>query len=56
MNQALKKDGRLTFPRREAGEVAKARPCLGRHHDQFEKAGKMAMERYESAYRKLAKV
>lgn len=56
MNQALTKQERLVIPRRKAGEEVKARPCLGDHHDQFEKAGKLAMERYESAYRKLAKV
>lgn len=56
MNQALENRERLIIPRRKAGEVTKARPCLGDHQAQFEKAGKISMERYEGAYRELAKL
>ncbi|WP_165697902.1 hypothetical protein [Vreelandella massiliensis] len=53
---ALLKQGRLIIPARKEGEQVKARPCLGDKQAQFEKAGKMSLERYENAYRELAKV
>lgn len=53
---ALLKQERLIIPARKEGQAVKARPCLGDHQAQFEKAGKMSMERYENAYRELAKV
>lgn len=56
MSQALRTQERLVIPRRQAGEASKARPCLGDHASQFEKAGKLSLERYENAYRELAKV
>lgn len=56
MNQALKQEARLSFPRRDAGEKAKARPCLGDHQAQLEKVRERSFARYENAYRDLAKV
>lgn len=56
MNQALKNQERLVIPRRKAGEVAKARPCLGDHQSQLEKVRERSFARYENAYRELAKV
>jgi len=55
---ALLNQTRLVIPARREGEHAKvkARPCLGDHQAQFDKVGKMSMERYEGAYRELAKV
>ncbi|MFG6668658.1 hypothetical protein ACGK9R_16325 [Halomonas sp. HNIBRBA4712] len=53
---ALLKKERLIIPARKEGESVKARPCLGNHQAQFKKAGEMSMERYENAYRELAKV
>ncbi|MCM2973516.1 hypothetical protein [Larsenimonas suaedae] len=56
MNQTLKKQERLAIPRRQVGETAKARPCLGDHEAQTKKVRQHSFARYESAYRELAKV
>lgn len=56
MNQALKTEERLIIPRRNAGESAKARPCLGNHRAQLAKVRERSFARYEDAYRELAKV
>ncbi|HSH57220.1 MAG TPA: hypothetical protein VK965_04635 [Halomonas sp.] len=56
MNQALQQKERLIIPPRKEGEVAKARPCLGDHHEQLEKARAHSFARYQSTYRELAKV
>ncbi|QFT84981.1 hypothetical protein FIU88_08330 [Halomonas sp. THAF12] len=47
---------RLTIPRRQPGEVAKARPCPGDPQAQLEKARQISMARYEGACRKLVRV
>ncbi|WP_162816440.1 hypothetical protein [Halomonas sp. BN3-1] len=46
---------RLTIPRRQPGEVAKARPTPGDHRAQLEKVRQVSMDRYEGAYRELAR-
>nr|WP_156889368.1 hypothetical protein [Halomonas sp. 1513] len=56
MNQALRQQERLVIPARREGEVASARPCLGDHQAQLEKARERSLARYKEAYRDLAKV
>ncbi|MBS4155407.1 hypothetical protein [Cobetia sp. MC34] len=56
MNQALMKKERLVIPSRKEGQTATARPCLGDHRAQVEKARDRSFARYENAYRELAKV